>query len=111
GGGGRRAPRARPRAAIRLRRSGVAEAASTGRGGRLRRAGPASSASVLELAPGGDGHQLDERALSLRIRIPEVSGVLDPRDVEETLLHAVIEPRSAEDELPEPVDERFALDE
>jgi hypothetical protein len=37
--------------------------------------------------------------------------VVLPRDVEQTLLHAMVEPRAAEDELAEPVDERLFLHE
>src|SRR5207244_12655022 len=43
--------------------------------------------------------------------LAECGGLAGPRHLEQALLHAVVEPRAAEDELPQPVDERLAVDE
>src|SRR5215831_10931648 len=74
-------------------------------------ASPLLLAAVLELVPGGNGHELDERSLALRVCVSEITGVLDPGHVEQSFLHPVVEPRTTEDELAQPVDERFPVDE
>jgi len=52
-----------------------------------------------------------QRAAAARLRVAEVAAVLVPGDLEQALLDAMVEPRAAKHELPEPVDERLALDE
>src|SRR5207244_10200898 len=43
--------------------------------------------------------------------LAECGGLAGPRHLEQPFLHAVVEPRAAEDELAQPVDERLAVDE
>ena len=64
-------------------------------------------AAVLELVPRRHGRELEQRSAAFRLGVAEVAGVVLPRDVEQPLLHAVVEPRAAEDELAQPVDERL----
>src|SRR5262249_21700092 len=55
--------------------------------------------------------QLEERATAVRVAVREVRRQLVEADLELPFLHPVVEPRAAEDELLEPVDEGLALDE
>ena len=59
--------------------------------------------------PGGHRRELEERTPAARLRIAEVAVVLVPRDLQEPFLDPVVEPRAAEHELSQPVDERLAL--
>src|SRR5205807_738820 len=93
-------PACRPRAAPRgtedrRRRIGVA---------------PRSSAEA-QLVPGRSRCELEQRAAAVRIGVAEVAVRIVPRDLEQPDLDAVVEPRAAEDELLQPVDERLAVDE
>ena len=47
----------------------------------------------------GTGASSKECAAAFRIRVPELARVLEPVHVEQALLHAMVEPRAAEDEL------------
>src|SRR5919204_1787022 len=68
-------------------------------------------APELHLVPRRHRRELEERAVTARIAVAEVGPLVVPRDLEHPFLHAVVEPRAAEDELAEPVDERLAPDE
>src|SRR5438105_6411871 len=70
------------------------------------------SSGALELAvvPGGRGRSLEQRSPTTRVAVGEVRALLVPGDLEEPALHAMVEPRAAEHELAQPVDERLALD-
>jgi hypothetical protein len=72
---------------------------------------PASSAPELERVPRGYGRELEERTAAAGVAVGEVGGVIVPRDLEQPLLHAVVEPGAPEDELADPVDERLPFDE
>jgi hypothetical protein len=61
--------------------------------------------------PGRHGGELEQRAAAVRLAVAELGGVAVPVDLEAVLLHALVEPGAAEDELPEPVDERLVVDE
>ena len=61
--------------------------------------------------PGGHRGELEQHPPALGLRVAEVPGVVDPGDVEQPLLHTVVEPGAAEHELPQPVDERLAVHE
>ena len=61
--------------------------------------------------PGRHGRELEQRAAAARVAVGELGGVLVPGDLEQALLHAVVEPGAAEHELAQPVDERLAVDE
>ena len=65
------------------------------------------SPAVLELVPGRDRRELEQRAASPRIPVAELGAPLVPGDLEEVLLHPVVEPGATEDQLSEPVHERF----
>src|SRR5207248_1623548 len=69
------------------------------------------SSSELHLVPGRDGGELEQRPTSARVAVAEVGRLLVPRDVEQPLLDAMVEPGAAEHELLQPVDERLAADE
>src|SRR2546429_8018027 len=73
--------------------------------------GARSSAPVLELVPARRGEELEQRAATVRVREREVLPLVVPAHLEQALLHAVVEPRAAKDELLEPVDKRFAAHE
>ncbi len=60
--------------------------------------------------PGGDRRELEQGAASAGVPIREIRRLVVPGDLEQALFHAVVEPRAAEDELPQPVDERLASD-
>src|SRR5439155_653843 len=99
---GRWPPRAaRPTAALDLRRE-------RRRGAKRRRQ---ASPLVLQLVPRRHRCQLEQGAAAARIAVAEVGAIVVPGDLEEPFLDAVVEPRAAEDELAQPVDERFAVDE
>src|SRR5207248_2315620 len=68
-------------------------------------------APELQLVPARHGRELEQRAAAARVAIAEVAAVLVPRDFEQPLLDTVVEPRSTEDELAQPVDERLAFNE
>lgn len=75
--------------------------------------GPAEappSAPELDGMPGGDGGELEERPPSSGVAVGEVGGGIVPRDLEQALFYAVVQPRAPEDELGEPVDERLAVE-
>src|SRR5262249_51207737 len=75
-------------------------------------AGDASpSWGVAQLVPGGHRSELEQRPAAARISIRELRFVLVPGDLEQPLLHAMVEPGATEDELAEPVDEGLAVDE
>jgi holliday junction DNA helicase RuvB len=67
-------------------------------------------APVLELVPGRHGRQLEQGAAAARVPVAEIGHAVVPRDLEEVLLHAVIEPGAAEDQLAQPVDQRLVAD-
>ena len=96
---------------VRIRRASAtpAPAASGGSGGRASpgrgAAGQGRSATELELVPGGNGRQLEQRSPTARVAVREVRAVVVPGDLEQVLLDPVVEPRAAEDELAQPVDE------
>src|SRR6266542_5211073 len=69
------------------------------------------STAELELVPGGDGRELEQRAVADRIAIPEICTLLVPGNLEQAFLDAMVEPRAAEHELFQPVHERLAADE
>src|SRR5581483_11049241 len=71
----------------------------------------ASSAPELEGVPARHRRELEQRASAARLGVAEVARVLVPGDLEQALLDAVVEPRAAEDELAQPVDERLAVHE
>jgi single-stranded-DNA-specific exonuclease RecJ len=60
--------------------------------------------------PGRHGRELEQRAAAARVAVAEVRLLLVPGDLEEVLLHAVVEPGAAKDQFSEPVDERFVTD-
>ena len=70
----------------------------------------AASTAELELVPGRHGRELEQGAAAARLGVAEVAALLVPRDLEQALLDAVVEPGAAEDELAQPVDERLALE-
>jgi len=55
--------------------------------------------------------QLQQGAPAARVAIGELGDLLVPDDLEQSLLDTMVEPGAAEDQLAQPVDERFALDE
>ena len=57
--------------------------------------------------PGRDRRELEQRAPSPRIPVAELGAALVPRDLEEILLHPVVEPGATEDQFSEPIHERF----
>src|SRR5205814_2887873 len=71
----------------------------------------AGSPAELELVPGRNGRKLEQGSVAARILVAEVGVLVVPGHLEQPLLHAVVEPRAAEDELAQPVDERLAVDE
>jgi hypothetical protein len=77
---------------------------------RRRRLVPAPSAAELERVPGRYGSKFEKRPAAPGIPVREVGGVVVPGDLEQALLHAVVEPRAPEDELADPVDERLPVD-
>jgi hypothetical protein len=70
----------------------------------------APSAAELERVPGRYWSKFQERTAAPGIPVREVGGVVVPGDLEQALLHAVVEPRAPEDELADPVDERLPVD-
>src|SRR5581483_1539065 len=68
-------------------------------------------ARILQLVPAGHGRQLEQGAAAARVAVGELGGVVVPGDLEQAFLDAMVEPGAAEDQLAQPVDERFALDE
>src|SRR5919198_1461470 len=69
-----------------------------------------ASATELQLVPGRGWRELEQRACPTRLEVREVGGAVVPGDVQPAVLDAVVEPRAAEDQLPQPVDERLAVD-
>ncbi len=61
--------------------------------------------------PGRRRRELEQGPLPARLEVRELGGAVVPRDIQTSVLDAVVEPRAAEDELAEPVDERFPADE
>ena len=61
--------------------------------------------------PGRHRGELEQRAAAVRLAVAELRRVAVPVDLEPVLLHALVEPRAAEDQLAEPVDERLVVDE
>ena len=61
--------------------------------------------------PGRHGRELEQGASAARVAVGELRGGVVPGDLEQVLLHPVVEPGAPEDELAQPVDERLALDE
>ncbi len=59
--------------------------------------------------PGRNRRELQEGAAAVRVAVIEVAGRLVECDLEELLLHPVVEPRAPEDELAKPVDERLLI--
>jgi hypothetical protein len=57
------------------------------------------SASVLELVPGGHRSKLEQGAVALRVPVAELRHLIVPRDLEQVLLHPLVEPGTTEDEL------------
>ena len=57
--------------------------------------------------PGRNGRELEESPASAGIAVAKLRAPLVPGDLEEVLLDAVVEPRAAEDQFSEPIDERF----
>jgi single-stranded-DNA-specific exonuclease len=57
--------------------------------------------------PGGDGREFEQRAPASGVPVTELGAALVPGHLEEVLLDAVVEPRTAEDQFSEPIDERF----
>src|SRR4051794_30968126 len=68
-------------------------------------------APELQLVPGRHGREVEQRAAPVGVAVAEVAGALVPRDLELADLDLVVEPRAAEDQLAQPVDERLAADE
>ena len=68
-------------------------------------------APELELVPRGHRGELEQRPAAVRLAVAELGGLAVPVDLEKVLLHALVEPGAAEDELAEPVDERLVVDE
>src|SRR5215211_3711101 len=68
-------------------------------------------APELQLVPGRRRRELQQRALAARLEVGELGGVVVPRHVQAPVLDTVVEPRAAEHELAEPVDERLAVHE
>src|SRR5439155_18769640 len=75
------------------------------------RTGAGPSPPVLELVPARGGEELEQGAAAVRIGEGEVLPLVVPIHFEQPLLHAVVEPGAAKDELLEPVDERLTADE
>ena len=61
--------------------------------------------------PARGGEELEQGAAAVRVGEREVLPLVVPVHLEQSLLHAVVEPRAAKDELLEPVDERLAVSE
>src|SRR5687768_6616791 len=61
------------------------------------------STAELELVPRRHGCELEQRTAAARLRVAEVGALLVPGDLQQTLLHAMVEPGAAEDELAQPV--------
>jgi len=61
--------------------------------------------------PGRHRRQLEQGTVAARVAVAELALLLVPVHLEQALLDAMVEPGAAEDELPEPVDERLAFDE
>ena len=60
--------------------------------------------------PRGHRGELKEGAISAGIPVAELGDVLVPVHVQKPELDALVEPGAPEDELPQPVDERLALE-
>src|SRR5437870_1340524 len=71
----------------------------------------AGSWPVLELVPARGRQQLEQRPSAVRVVVGELGRLLVESDLELSLLHAMVEPCAAEDELLQPVDEGLAADE
>ena len=99
---------ARGRSRPQARRS---DRASEGTGRRAAARCRRELAAELKLVPGRRGRELEQRARPSGLEVREVGGAVVPGDVEAPVLDAVVEPRAAEHELPEPVDERLAVHE
>src|SRR3954471_8600912 len=69
------------------------------------------SSPVLELMPARRRQQLEQGAAAVRVVVLEVGVALVELDFQLALLHTLVEPGASEDELLQPVDERFALHE
>ena len=59
----------------------------------------------------GTGSELEQRPVAAWVAVGELRRLLVPGDLEQFLLDAVVEPRAAEHELAQPVDERLATSE
>ena len=113
----RRRGRARRRSSSRSAPSARSGSARRGRSRPSASRAPAtarlsgSQRAELERVPGRRRGELEQRAAALRLRVGELAALVVPGDLEQALLHAVVEVRAAEHELAEPVDERLAVDE
>src|SRR5205814_436626 len=103
--------RRRARAAPRTRRACRRRGGRRDRRARRTRTRAARSSAVLQLVPARSRQQLEQRTTAVRVVVLEVGVALVERDLELPLLHALVEPGAAEDELLQPVDQRLALDE
>src|SRR5262245_37474074 len=66
----------------------------------------------LELVPTRNRSELEQRpAAAAGMLVRELGVALVPHHLERTALHLVVEPRAAEDQLAQPVDERLVVDE
>src|SRR5215210_1217516 len=93
-------------------RSAPSGASRSGRRTRAsRRSGSALLAPELLLVPRGHRRELEQRASAERVAIGEVRLRIVPRDLQQPLLDALVEPGAAEDQLPQPVDEGLAAHE
>src|SRR5436309_9857229 len=99
---------ARGRSRPQARRS---DRASEGTGRRAAARCRRELAAELKLVPGRRGRELEQRARSAGLEVREVGGAVVPGDVETAVLDPVVEPGAAEDQLPEPVDQRLAVHE
>jgi hypothetical protein len=73
-------------------------------------AGRGRSAAELQGVPGRNGSELEQRPTAPGVAVGEVGRGIVPRDLEQALLDAVVQPRAPEHQLPDPVDERLAVD-
>src|SRR5436190_4568395 len=95
------------------RRGSAAGSASAGRSHASPGPSAASgtSAPELHLAPRRDGREVEQRAVAAGVAVVEVVRAVVPRDLEASVLHRLVEPGAAEDELAQPVDEGLLAEE
>src|SRR5262249_20375821 len=72
---------------------------------------PRALAAVLELVPRRHRSEFQEGPAAARVLVGELGLDVVPDDLERAALDLVVEPRPAEHELAQPVDERLAADE